>query len=185
GGNRGNYFAQKQRSAIRQSRLSVISAAPLNVLKTHHFKIRLYVASSEEDRRISKNPVDILDAAGQLTRRISFPRERKFEISDIELNFFAQDHWIVSSRFSLDLGTRVESQEVSGAFRVAPRAGLAWNPIPGQGTTVRGGFGFFYDRVPLNVYVFNKFPDQVVTRFNDAGQIIGGPTLYLNTLGQV
>jgi hypothetical protein len=185
GGNSGNYFAQKQRSAIRQSGLSVFSFAPLNVLGTHHFKIGLYVASSEEDGRISENPVDILDAARQLTRRISFPRDRQFEISDIEQNFFAQDHWIVSPRFSLDLGTRVESQEVSGAYRVAPRAGLAWNPLPGQGTTVRGGFGFFYDRVPLNVYVFNKYPDQLVTYYDAAGSISAGPYLYLNTLGQV
>jgi hypothetical protein len=185
GGNSGNYFAQKRRTAIRESGLSVFSAAPVNLLGTHHFKIGLYVASSEEDGTISENPVDIRDAAGQLTRRISFPRDRQLEISDIEQNFFAQDHWIVSPRFSLDLGTRVESQEVSGAFRVAPRAGLAWNPIPGQGTTVRGGFGFFYDRVPLNVYVFNKYPDQLVTYYDASGNVSGGPYLFQNTLGQV
>ena len=184
GGNSGNYFAQKQRNAIRQSGLSMFSFAPLNHLGTHHFKIGLYVASSEEDGQIDEHPVDILNAAGQLTRRISFPRVRQFEISDIELNFFAQEHWIISPRLSLDLGTRVESQEVSGAFRVAPRAGLAWNPIPGQGTTVRGGFGFFYDRVPLNVYVFNKYPDQSITYYDAAGNVSGGPYLYLNTLGQ-
>ena len=184
GGNSGNYFAQKQRSAIRQSGLSMFSFAPLNRLGIHHFKIGLYVASSEEDGQIDEHPVDILNAAGQITRRISFPRVRQFEIADIELNFFAQDHWIISPRLSLDLGTRVESQEVSGAFRVAPRAGLAWNPIPGQGTTVRGGFGFFYDRVPLNVYVFNKYPDQSITYYDAAGNVSGGPYLYLNTLGQ-
>jgi hypothetical protein len=184
GGNSGNYFAQKQRNAIRQSGLSMFSFAPLNRLGIHHFKIGLYVASSEEDGQIDEHPVDIVNAAGQLTRRISFPRVGQFEISDIELNFFAQDHWIISPRLSLDLGTRVESQEVSGAFRVAPRAGLAWNPIPGQGTTVRGGFGFFYDRVPLNVYVFNKYPDQSITYSDAAGNVSGGPFLYLNTLGQ-
>jgi hypothetical protein len=78
----------------------------------------------------------------------------------------------------------VESQQVSGAFRVAPRAGLAWNPIPGQSTTVRGGFGFFYDRVPLNVYVFNKYPDPSITYYDAEGNISAGPYLYLNTLGQ-
>jgi hypothetical protein len=184
GGNSGNYFAQKQRSALRQSGLSTFSFAPLNRLGTHHYKIGLYVASSEEDGQIAEHPVDILNAEGQLEWRISFPRVHQFEISDIELNFFAQDHWIVSPRLSLDLGTRVESQQVSGAFRVAPRAGLAWNPIPGQGTTVRGGFGFFYDHVPLNVYVFNKYPDESITYYDAAGNVSGGPYLYLNTLGQ-
>ncbi len=95
-GNSGNYFAQKQRSAVRQSGLSTFSFAPLHRWGTHHYKIGLYIASSEEDGQISENPVDILNAAGQLTRRISFPRDRQFEISDIELNFFAQDHWIVT-----------------------------------------------------------------------------------------
>jgi hypothetical protein len=183
-GNSGNYFAQKQRSAMRLSGLSTFSFAPLSRFGTHHYKIGLYVASSEEDGQIAEHPVDILNGAGQLTRRISFPRVRQFEISDIELNFFVQDHWIITPRLSLDLGTRVESQQVSGAFRVAPRAGLAWSPIPGQGTTVRGGFGFFYDRVPLNVYVFNKFPDQSITYYDAAGNVSGGPYLFLNTLGQ-
>ena len=184
GGNSGNYFAHKQRSAVRLSGLSMLSFAPLNRLGSHHFKIGLYVASSEEEGQIAEHPVDILNAAGQLTERITFSRVSNFEISDIELNFFAQDHWIVSPRFSIDLGARVESQQVSGAFRGAPRAGLAWNPIPGQGTTVRGGFGFFYDRVPLNVYVFNKFPDQSITYYDASGNVTGGPYLYLNTLGQ-
>ena len=82
--------------------------------------------------RSSEHPVDILNGAGVLTERITFNFPRTFEISDIETNFFAQDHWIVSPRLSLDLGARVESQQVSGAYRVAPRAGFAWNPIPGQ-----------------------------------------------------
>ncbi len=64
GGNTGNYFAQKQRSAIRQSGLSTFSFAPLNRIGTHHFKIGLYVASSEEDGQIAEHPVDILDADG-------------------------------------------------------------------------------------------------------------------------
>src|ERR1022692_2071418 len=184
GGNSGNYYAHKQRSAVRLSGLSTFSFAPLHRLGSHHFKIGLYVASSEEEGQIDEHPVDILNAAGQVTERITYPRVGNFEISDIELNFFAQDHWILSPRFSIDLGARVESQQISGAFRAAPRAGLAWNPIPGQGTTVRGGFGFFYDRVPLNVYVFNKYPDQVITYYDGAGNVTGGPYLYLNTLGQ-
>jgi len=49
---------------------------------------------------------------------------------------------------------------------------------------VRAGFGLFYDRVPLNVYAFNRYPDQVYTEYAPDGEIASGPTLYLNTLGQ-
>jgi hypothetical protein len=72
----------------------------------------------------------------------------------------------------------------SGAFRVAPRMGLAWTPFTSSGTVVRGGFGLFYDRVPLNVYGFNRYPDRVVTFYDASGEISGGPYLFLNTLGQ-
>ena len=184
GGNTGNYFATKQRSAMRESGLTTFSFAPFHHLGIHHFKLGTYMAGSEQDGQIAEHPVEIRDGAGVLLRRITYNSVRQFEISDVEFNFFAQDHWILTPRLSLDLGTRVESQQVSGAFRVAPRAGLAWNPIPGQGTTVRGGFGFFYDRVPLNVYVFNKYPDQILTYYNPVGEVIDGPVLYLNTLGQ-
>jgi hypothetical protein len=183
--NYGNYYAQKQRTAMRLSGLSTFAFAPVHGMGIHHYKVGLYVAGSEEDGQIDEHPVDILNAAGVVTERITFSRPRTFEISDIETNFFAQDHWILSPRLSLDMGARVESQQVSGAYRVAPRAGFAWNPFPGQTTTVRGGFGFFYDRVPLNVYVFNKYPDQVQTFYNAGGDITAGPYLYLNTLGQV
>ena len=166
-----------RRSSARPSAsrgLSAFSFAPLNGLGTHHFKIGLYVASSEEDGRISENPVDILDAAGQLTRRISFPRDRQFEISDIEQNFFAQDHWIVSPRLSLDLGTRVESQEVSGAFRVAPRAGLAWNPIPGQAPRCAAASASSTTACRSTFTCSTSIPDQVVTYYDAAGNISGG-----------
>lgn len=48
---------------------------------------------------------------------------------------------------------------------------------------MRAGFGWFYDRVPLNVYAFNQYPSQSITFFGAGGQISGGPYLYQNILG--
>ena len=184
-GNSGNYFSTQERSATRVAGLSNFAFKQVNGLGQHHFKVGTYAATSHEDGDVSQQPVNLLDTSGRRLERITFSRDRNFDISDVELNFYGQDHWMVNPRLSLDLGTRIEAQQISGAQRVAPRAGFAWNPIRGSGTTVRGGFGYFYDRVPLNVYCFNRYPDQVVTRYGPDGEIIGGPVLYLNTLGQV
>ena len=183
-GNYGNYFSRLNRSADRYSGLSMFSFAPLKKWGVHHWKVGTYLAGSNEDGQAENHPVEIRNSAGVLTQRISFNRLRQFSISDIETNFFAQDHWIISPRLALDIGGRVESQQVSHAFRFAPRIGLAWAPIEGSGLTIRAGAGYFYDHVPLNVYCFNKFPDQISTFFDATGEIIAGPYLYLNTLGQ-
>ena len=84
----------------------------------------------------------------------------------------------------MDLGARTESQQISGAFRVAPRGGIAWTPSDKLRTVLRGGAGYFYDRVPLNVYAFNRYPSRLITEYDTAGDVVSGPTLFLNTLGQ-
>src|SRR5581483_5137517 len=156
---------------------------PFKHVGTHNFKIGSYFAGESEDAEVQYHPIEIRDTADRLIERIGFLRPRQFGITDIEYTIFGQDHWVISPRLALDLGVRTESQQVSGAFRVAPRGGVAWSPF-GNGTVLRGGFGLFYDRVPLNIYTFNRYPDQVITTYDAAGQIETGPFLFLNTLGQ-
>jgi hypothetical protein len=80
----------------------------------------------------------------------------------------------------MDVGTRFERQGITETIRVAPRIGLAWTPFANQQTTIRGGFGLFYDRVPLSVFAFNGYPEQVITTFGANGEIIDGPRHFIN-----
>lgn len=184
-GNRGNYFAEKDRTATRISGASNYSFAPVEALGIHHIKLGGYLAGSQNEGSVHERPIDIEDYYGHRLLRITFPRTtRTFDVSDVEKSFFGQDHWIMTQRFAADLGVRTEAQQISGAFRVAPRFGFSWTPFQSTGTVVRGGFGFFYDRVPLNVYGFNRYPNRTVMAYDEAGDITSGPFLFLNTLGQ-
>ena len=69
------------------------------------------------------------------------------------VGFYAQDEWKVSRRVTLNLGIRYDLQFLktiaTDTNNFSPRAGFAWSPFESRRTVVRGGFGLFYDRVPL------------------------------------
>lgn len=88
-----------------------------------------------------------------------------------DFNFFMQDDWRVSPRFTLNLGLRYEYQKnpnpinvnpllpptanrVSDKNNFGPRIGFAYD-VTGDGkTSVRGGWGLYYGRV-INSTVYN------------------------------
>ena len=184
-GNSGNYFEQQNRVASRVGWSGIYSFAPVNHAGTHNFKVGSYVAGSFDQGEVTEKPIDLWNTASQLIERISFTGGGPYSRADTQYNVFGQDHWILSPQVALDLGVRTESQQISEAFRVAPRAGIAWTPLASAGTVVRAGFGLFYDRVPLNVYSFANYPNAIITTFDGFGDASGGPYLFQNVIGQV
>ncbi len=76
--------------------------------------------------------------------------------SQYDLGGFVQDDWRLRQNFSVNLGLRYETQgNISDHKDFAPRVAFAWG-IGGANsrsrtpkTVIRGGFGMFYDRLPV------------------------------------
>ena len=183
-GDFGNYFSAERRTARRIGGSSSYSFEPLKAAGVHHLKMGAYFAQSDDSGEVTNHPINIVDLSNRLLERIDYAPGAPFSLSDFEYSFFVQDHWILTPKVSVDAGIRSESQEVSDAFRLAPRVGIAWSPAPEQGTTIRAGFGWFYDRVPLSVYAFHNYPDQIITTYDTNGEVVSGPDRYANTLGR-
>ncbi len=66
---------------------------------------------------------------------------------------YVQDEWRAGRRLTLNLGIRYDVQLLrtiaTDTNNLSPRFGFAWTPSASRRTVVRGGFGLFYDRVPL------------------------------------
>jgi hypothetical protein len=179
-GNEGNYFAQQQRDSARLSFASTDSLHTLKLAGEHHVKVGAYFAPSSENGQIVERPFEILDSQGNLLEQVIYTGGAPVLRRDTEIALFAQDHWLLTRHFAVDAGLRTESQELTETFRLAPRAGFAWSPLGDAGPTVRAGAGVFYDRVPLDVFSFAQYPNQVVTTYPS-----GIPITYLNALGEV
>lgn len=184
-GRAGNFFANQSRTANRFGWSPSFTLPEQQFLGNHTVKVGAYAAESTVHGQLSEHPITIDNAAFQMIEQITFTPGRPFGLDDTETAFYIQDHWNLSSRLAADLGVRVESQEVSLSYRVAPRAGFAWSPFARLGTVLRAGFGFFYDHVPLNVYAFNLYPKETLTYYDGKGNITAGPYFYGNALSPV
>src|SRR5882762_2840793 len=78
-------------------------------------------------------------------------------VSQWDFGGFGQDDWKVRPNLMLSFGLRYENQDnINSNFNFAPRFGFAWAPGPASRqhpskTTIRGGFGIFYDRIGENL----------------------------------
>jgi hypothetical protein len=179
-GNSGNYFSEQDREARRVEWMETLSLKPIRGVGTHNLKFGSIVARTTNRGEFIARPVNILDEQERLLRRIEFTGGAPFDLEDLETHFFSQDHWVVTPKLALDLGLRFERQGITETFRLAPRAGLAWTPFDNQKTVFRTGYGIFYDRVPLSVYAFDKYPEQVMTSYAPDGSVIDGPRRFFN-----
>jgi len=175
----GNYFSRQTRTSSRIEWRETWSLAK-KLWGTHNLKFGSVVGGTTEHALVNEHPVNIFDSTGGLIEDIQFTPGLPIARADVESAFFAQDQWVFSSRVSLNLGLRADQQEVTETFRLGPRAGLVITPFANGRTIIRAGSGVFYDRVPLNVYGFALYPDQIITTYNPDGTILSGPFRFFN-----
>jgi hypothetical protein len=73
------------------------------------------------------------------------------DYSQVRAGWFLQDDLKLNRNLSVSLGLRQEIQtQVSDHWNLAPRAAFTWNAS--RKTTVRGGYGIFYDWYDANLY---------------------------------
>ncbi len=98
---------------------------------------------------------------------------------------FLQNQWRVTPQLTLNLGGRYDVEHLPSPFRTdknnfSPRLGLAWSPS--KEWVVRGGFGLFYDRLPL-AFLNRAIQKNGLQAFEQVATDTDAATLFVATGG--
>lgn len=89
--------------------------------------------------------------------------------------FYIQDEWRVRPSLTLNAGLRYDLQFLdtiaTDKNNVSPRVGLAWSPFASRRTVIRGGFGLYYDRIPLRALANALLSSNNTTALTPASQV--------------
>ena len=172
-GENGNYFAAQKSKSTRFEFLETYDFPAAKFLYgTHNIKTGFNFSRVTNKLDYSARPFNVIRSDGSLSERTTFETSPQFLINNRTFTGFVQDRWVVRPNFSVDLGVRIEDQRIASERSFAPRMGFAWSPRSDDKTVVRGGIGFFHDKVPLNIRAFGNYPARTVTTFGLDGQTI-------------
>ena len=182
--NSGSFFEQQDRRTRLYQWSQTLHLRPLQSAGRHLLTFGYSYAHSTYQGRISNQPVRVLREDGTLSSVIAFDAALASRAATNELALFAQDNWQIHPRFTLDLGVRLDRDNLSAEpLNVAPRAGFVFAPTRDNRSAIRGGFGVFFDKIPINVGIFPDIPAQTITRYAaDGSTIVNGPATFTHVV---
>src|SRR5277367_254225 len=177
----GGFFNTQRRNASRTELQEILQSPARKFYGSHELKAGMSFVHNSYDGHQEFLPVNIVGAAGYPLEQIQFAPASTFSIDQNEVAWFVGDKWTVSNRLVLDLGLRFDWDSIADSINTAPRAGFVLT-LTGDGKTLlKGGAGFFYDRIPLDVPAFPYYPDRTVLELDPDGQALGS-TAYANQI---
>jgi hypothetical protein len=180
-GQSGGFFNDQERDVAALQWVEALSFSA-NWHGYHVLKTGMDLQRSHFDGISNSRPIEVRRLDGSLAERTVFSGPTQQDASGYELAFFAQDRWRIGSRITFEGGVRVDRDAVSERFNWSPRAGGAISVLPDGRAILRGGYGRFVQRTPLNVEAFESLESRQVTRYAPDGSPLGPPVTYINRL---
>jgi hypothetical protein len=179
----GTFFNDQAREVASFQWIEALSFPSILWRGQHVFKVGMDVQHSQFDGFSASRPVEVRRLDGSLAELTAFAGRSEQQAGGVEFALFGQDRWRVGPRLTLELGVRMDRDAVVQRVNWSPRAGAAFAVLPEGRGILRGGFGKFVQRAPLNVETFPAFESRVVTRFAADGVPLGAPLAFTNVMG--
>jgi Carboxypeptidase regulatory-like domain/TonB dependent receptor-like, beta-barrel len=176
----GSFYNDQEREVHSVQWVEALSLAVDKWRGSHLFKFGFDFQDSSYKGTSVSRPLEIRRLDGSLAERIVPGGAAAQEVSAAELAVYVQDRWRVGSRLTLELGFRVDKEDVIERVNWSPRAGASIGVLADGRGILRGGVGRFRQRTPLNVGAFAEFESRTVSRFGPDGAPLAPPVTLVN-----
>ena len=182
--NSGSYFEQQDRNTQLNQWSQTLHVRPLEAAGRHLLTVGYSYAYSSYNGQVSNLPLQVRRQDNTLSSTITYGAGLASHVSKSDVALFVQDNWQINRRLTLDLGVRLDSDSLSAErVNLAPRIGFVFAPTRDNRTAIRGGFGVFFDKIPINVAIFNKYPAQTITDYaSDGTTVVNGPATFTHVI---
>jgi hypothetical protein len=182
--NVGTYYSTQSRKSHAWQASVTVSGFVKGLFGQHLIKGGVDVMQASLDGAVQSRPINVLRQDGTLTRQLlAAPAVVHADANDIAA--FVQDRLHVSDRVVLEYGLRVERDGVFGHVAAIPRVGAVVALDRARNATIRGGWGYFYERVPLMAGAFSQLAGSSETAYGvDGTTPLGPPVVYSHTLAE-
>ena len=180
GQNSGSYFEEQQRNTQLYQWSQTLHLRPIEHAGRHLLTFGYSYAHSSYEGQVTNFPIQVLRQDGTLSSSIHYGEALPSQAAKNNVALFAQDNWQIHPRLTLDLGVRLDHDSFSAdTLNIAPRIGFVFAPTGDNRTAIRGGFGVFFDKIPINVAIFPRFPAQTITSYaSDGTTVLGAPATF-------
>ena len=177
----GNYFNQWSRRGKEFQAVPSFQFPKVHWHGEHEIRVGADVDYRSFFGTTFSHPIQLLRPDNSLAQQITFSAAPSQSPSDTSVAEFLQDHWVLDSHWSVDIGARISSETTGWPFAIAPRAGVAYSPGKSGKTVIRAGSGIFFGVLPLLAANFAANPSRTITTFDaTTGLPIGPPVTYTN-----
>jgi len=156
----GSYYFTAHTTADRWQLYSNLFFRPLNWHGNHQIKVGVDLDRLRYDFNFLRQPISYLPTVESLpasgcqvnpspcTRYSQFSNPSANERYNAEFSGYAQDRWLVTNRFLVEGGLRLDWDEIVRSAMVSPRLAATYVLSQAADTKISAGIGLFYDATP-------------------------------------
>jgi hypothetical protein len=177
----GNFFNRQNRTTATYQVVHTVSGSRQGGSGLHLYKFGVDLLVSDFHGSSVSRPVFVRRSDRTMARRLDYGPATAQAIRSTDLALFAQDRFQPNARWYVEFGVRLDRDGVVDRLNVTPRVGSAVLLNSAGSSTLRTGFGLFYERTPSAAGVFDQYEGFTEIRYlADGFTPIGPPVRFVN-----